>query len=263
MSDTELDPVFAGAVRDELVTIGTKKSRLQRHQRNRRLTIAGILAVAVATATTASALVVNAFPGSTTVTPLGATHSATHTGTGHLQLGPAPKGATRVILTVRCLNSTGKISVDAVPQNKYDSGGFATFYCSVQSMEAATGQKIADTGAPIGPWHMNDAKLPPHGSTAITITADPGTTWAITGQYATSFTTPWAKNARGQTYGGCNYNGCPDLMGAQATNGKIGFVLSAQEGSFRGSGYIPVYQSDGTTIIGKFSIGIPYGQITK
>lgn len=46
------------------------------------------------------------------------------------------------------------------------------------------------------------------------------------------------------------------VVGAQATNGKDGYVLVAQWTAFHGSGYIPVYESDGTTVIGRFSIGI-------
>jgi hypothetical protein len=48
----------------------------------------------------------------------------------------------------------------------------------------------------------------------------------------------------------------PDLQGAQATNGKVGYVYTKQFNSFMGCGYLPVYDSDGTTVIGQFSIGI-------
>jgi hypothetical protein len=44
--------------------------------------------------------------------------------------------------------------------------------------------------------------------------------------------------------GVCNINGCPQLIGAQATNGKDGFVLTTQFDTFQGTGYIPVYESD-------------------
>jgi hypothetical protein len=248
MTSSEMHPEVAGAVRSELALIGTKQSRLQRHQRHVRMLAIGIGVIVVAGLTTGAAIVVNGFPGSTKVTSLGGLHSATSTGTGALELGPEPAGASRVILTVQCLSSEGSISVMSVPQNKGDVGDFATFYC--------TGGGRIDSHGKVDPWHMNDAALPKKDGTSITITADPGTKWTVTGQYASSSTSPWGKNGRGETYGQCNVNGCPDLIGAQATNGKIGFVFVKQTttGADR---YIPVYESDGTTVIGQFSIGTP------
>ena len=241
MTNTEMNPGVADAVRAELAAIGTKSSRLQRHQRLARGRAIGIAAVIVVGLTTGAAIVASSFPGSTTVNPLGGVHIATQTGTGQLELGPAPAHATRVILTVHCLRPEGTISITALPQSKGAEPGFGSFYCSSREMI----------------WHMNDASLPDPGTTSITITADPGTAWTVTGQYASSATTPWGQNARGQTYGQCNVNGCPDLVGAQATNGNDGFVLAKQWASIRGSGYIPVYDSDGRTVIGQFAIGIP------
>ena len=249
MTEPEMHPDVARAVREELTAIGTKRSRLQRHQRRVRMLSISIAAVLVAGVSTGAAIVVNAFPGSTTVTPVGGVRSTTHTGTGALELGPVPKGATRVIVTVRCVNPQGSISIKAVPQVKTDPFEVATFYC--------TGGGSVDPQGRVHPWHMKDALLPVPGSTSITITADPGTTWTVAGQYATSSMTPWAKNAKGEAYGQCNIDGCPQLIGARATNGKDGFVLTTQFETFQGNGYIPVYESDGTTVIGRFSIGIP------
>ncbi|WP_223690462.1 hypothetical protein [Leifsonia poae] len=249
MTGPEMHPEVARAVRDELAAIGTKRSRLQRHQRRVRLLSISIAAVVVAGISTGAAIAANSFPGTTTVTPVGGVRSATHTGTGALELGPAPKGATRVIVTLRCLSAQGTISIKAVPQVASDPFEVATFYC--------TGGGRLDPQGRVHPWRMNDALLPAHGSTSITITADQGTEWTATGQYATSSMTPWATNAHGQTYGACNINGCPQLIGARATNGEDGFVFTKQFGTFEGTGYIPVYESDGTTVIGRFSIGIP------
>src|SRR4051794_23624569 len=110
MNDPDLDPGFAAAVRAELTAIGTKKSRLQSHQRRTRLAVAGIIAVAVA-ATTGAAVVVNSFPGTTTVAPVGKAVAVTHTGTATIDLGPATNGANTVILDVTCISATGSISV--------------------------------------------------------------------------------------------------------------------------------------------------------
>jgi hypothetical protein len=243
VSIIDMDEEVARAVRAELAAIGTKESRLQRVLRHARMRLVGIIAAVVVVLTTGAAIVATHFPGSTTVTPTGAMHSATHTGTGSLELGPAPADATRVIVVVRCLSTEGTISITGVPQTKGQAPGFATFYCSGRSK----------------PWRMDDAMLPPKGSTSITITADPGTRWSVSGQYASSVTTPWAKNARGQTYGQCDVDGCPDLVHVQGENGKQGYVLDAQWTAFRGTGYLPMYASDGTTVVGRFPIGIPAG----
>jgi len=248
MTNTHMNADVARAVRTELEAIGTKHSRLQRHQRHARMLAIGIGALIIAGLTTGAAIVVNSFPGSTTVTPVGEPHSASGTGTGMLELGPKPAGASRVILTVQCRNSVGSFSIQSVPQNKGEAGDFVTFYCK-------RGGRL-DSHGKVDPWHMNDAAVPKPGSTSITITADRGTQWAATGQYATSSTKPWAKNAQGQSYGQCNVNGCPDLIGAQATNGKIGFVYIKQIGPGPDR-YISVYESYGTTVIGRFSIGYP------
>jgi hypothetical protein len=105
MTPVGMNPAVAEAVRAELLAIGTKNSRLQRHQRRARQLALTIALIAAAGLSTAAAIVVNHFPGSTSVTPLGGLHSVTHTGTGALELGRAPAGATRVIVIVQCLNS--------------------------------------------------------------------------------------------------------------------------------------------------------------
>jgi len=83
----------------------------------------------------------------------------------------------------------------------------------------------------------------------------------------------WPINARGQTYGVAVGNAEADLMGAVATNQKVGYVdrkelngpkPSSPEEALRWqaeqagrSRVIPVYESDGVTQIGVFHIGGP------
>lgn len=244
----EMDPEVADAVRGELAAIGTPRSRLQRHRRRVRALTIGIAAVVIAGASTGAAILVNAFPGTTTVTPVGSTRSTTHTGTGTLDLGPVPAGASRAILTVRCVTPRGSLSIKSVPQLAGEAYEVVTFTC--------TGGGRVDPEGHVHPWRMTDALLPSDG-TSITITADPGTTWTVAGQYATSSRAPWGRNDNGQTFGACNIDGCPDLTGARATNGRDGFVFTRQLDGFSGSGYLPVYASDGTTVLGRFAIGIP------
>lgn len=233
-----MNPELAGAVRAELVSIGTKNSRLQHNQRRSRALVLTIGAVAIAGAITGAAIVVNNLPGTTTVAPLGGVVAATRTGTGALDLGPVPARAGAVIVDLTCLNKQGTVTVQTKPQVG-STGSSVSVDCSLRTE----------------PVHIDDGLLPKAGSTSITVTADPDTTWRATAQYASSSTTAWGVNANGQTYGVPNGNGLPDLQAARATNGKQGYILTAELFAFEGSGHINVYGSDGTTVIGEFPIG--------
>lgn len=245
MTSTDMDPRLADAVRGELRAIGTKSSRLQRQQRRGRALAVGIGLVAVAALTTGAAIVVNSLPGTTTVTAISGIRSATHTGTATMELGPVPAHASAVIVTLTCLNRVGTVSVETNSQN-------GNLEHDVQSLLCGAGRTK--------PARIVDAALPDAGTTSITITADPGTRWSATAGYASSSTTPWGVNARGQTFGKCTAQGCPDLIAAQVVDGEEGYVFSKQWDAFRGTGYIPVYKPDGTTVIGRFSIGIEDGK---
>lgn len=245
MNDSELDTGFAAAVRAELVAVGTKASRLQRHQRRIRLSVTGIIAIG-ALATTGAAILINGFPGTTTVTPIGVAVAVTRTGTATINLGPATNGANAVIIDVTCISDTGSISVPATNGVSQDASG------KVTPMVGMAGWDCAKRPTTV---HIKDGFLAP-GSTSITVTADPGTTWKAIAQYGGATTSAWGVNAHGQTYGAPNAkNGFPDLRGAQATNGKLGFIYVKEFGAFKGTGCINVYKSDGATVIGKFGIG--------
>jgi len=242
-----LNPQFAGAVRAELSAIGTKRSLLQRHQRRVRLAATAAIAVAVAGVTTGAALVASGYPGSTSVAPLGSAVTVTRTGTSTIDLGPNPSGANTVIIDVTCVSHTGAIAVDTASGFSEDSSGTPHIEKTTGGWNCATRTTTV---------HIKDGYLAP-GGTSITVTADPGTTWTAVARYGSATTQPFEVNADGQTYGEPNgVYGMPDLQGAQATNGKVGFVYTKQFNSFLGCGYLPVYDSDGTTVIGQFSIGI-------
>jgi hypothetical protein len=245
---SDLNPAFADAVRAELAAIGTAKSRLQRHQRHTRLVTAGIGVIAVIGVTTGAAVVINSFPGSTQVAALGSAVSTSHTGTATIDLGPAPADANSIVLDVTCISDKGNISIPSTPGVAQDASG-----------------KVVGTGMEMIGWdcaksstavHISDGYLAP-GSTSITVTADAGTSWKADARYGNTTVTPWGINAHGQTFGDSNKkDGVPDLLGALGTNGKVGFINSKELDSFEGTGYINVYESDGTTVIGKFPIGL-------
>lgn len=237
MSTTKMDTEFARAVRAEITAIGGKTSRLQRHQRRARALTLSIGAVALVGATTGAAVIVNNLPGTTTVSPLGTIVAATHTGTASIDLGPAPANAAVVVIDLKCVSDSGQLSVAL--DRKGTSGA---------------DRMGADCALARHTIHITDGLLPAPGTSAITITATPGTSWKATAQYATSATTAWGVNAQGQSYGVPNGNGLPDLEAAQATNGRQGYVFTKELMTMERDTYINVYESDGTTVIGKFTI---------
>ncbi len=92
---------------------------------------------------------------------------------------------------------------------------------------------------------------------------------------ATTGTVSFPTNANGQTYGSASnvsLDGEPSLIRAYATNGKVGYILRSQLWAADGTNVstpaqaisymasrtnaiaIPVFEQDGTTIIGEFII---------
>lgn len=237
MSETEMNPNFAREIRAELAVIGTTKSRLQRDQRRARAAAVGVSAVVAVGALTGAAVAINALPGTTTVAPLGHSVAVTHTGTASIDLGSAPADTTVVVIDLTCVSERGWVSLLTVPTAGHpEPHGFGV------DCAANSGRTI----------RIEDGLLPLAGTTSITITADPGTTWNATAQYGTSSTTNWGVNTNGQTYGVPNFNGAPDLTPARASNGSWGYVFSAQLLAMDHEGFIDVYESDGTTVIGQF-----------
>jgi hypothetical protein len=238
LNNTDLNADFARGIRAELSSIGTSRSRLRRNQRRTRAIAIGAGALTLAGATTGAAAVVNNLPGTTTVGPLGSIVSASHTGTGTIDLGKAPANAAVVIVNLTCVSPRGTLTL------KLDPNGSE----SAESVQT-------DCGVASGTTHITDGLLPAAGSTSITVNASSGTTWRATAQYATSSTSPWKVNANGQTYGVANGRGVPDLSAAETTTGKQGYIFTKQVLAMDHDGFINVYESDGTTVIGKFPIG--------
>lgn len=247
MDEPQMSDVFAAALRRELV------ERVRRAPGRRRRLFAGVgmsavLVAAGAVGATASGLL--PLPGGRNVDTLAESVSTTVTGTGVLDAGPPPAEATALSLVLVC-DTTGRF---AFPDG-------ASMVCDVPG--SAAGYELPLAAAADG---------------RIRINADAGARWTLAATWVRSTTTEWARNATGDTYGVENENGAPDLIAVQATNGTFGYVhrddLEDADGttaskSFRSPAdalawqaeyggritYIPVYESDGTTVIGEFQVG--------
>lgn len=240
MSTPTLDAVRTASIEQELMSIGTPNSRLQRHRRRVRAATFTVGGIGVAGLLTGGAIFISSLPGTTTVTPMRtAPVTGSFVGTADIDLGAAPADAAVVILDIACTADGGAMEVPTT------RGGAVSWDCS---------DPIFD-----GDVQISNGALPASGTTSITITAAPGTEWSVVAQYGSSNTTEWGVNAHGQTYGVPNENGVPDLIASQATNGEQGYTLESEMNEFEGEGFINVYRSDGTTVIGKFLIGIDTG----
>jgi hypothetical protein len=254
MTQIDFDPVFSAAVRNELdVRVTAPTSTIPFWRYHLRLG-AGIFAGAsILIGGAAAATVILAMPGAQEVTELGASVVETATGTAAVQLGAVPDRATGVFVSLTCLTP-----------------GIFTF-----DDGASIGCDMDDVGQPSGGGSYT-LNLSPE-QQFITITTAPESSWTIAATYVSEQTTAWAVNANGETYGALNESGEPDLIAVTATNGHEGFVhageLAHADGSEQAATFtspeqalawqdsmvgttvsVPVYQNDGETRIGEFTI---------
>ena len=247
MSTTELDPIFASALRDALVA---RVEATARHRRRWRwglglglLAGTGVLAGGVAVAATLLSA-----PGGTLNIPLGAPVTVTRTGTATVALGSPPKGTTGISWALTCL-SAGSFT--------FTGPGGASVTCRAGS-------------------HSSDVQPLRPGRTSITVATGPSVSWRLRAEYVKTVATPFGVNAKGETYGVSeDLNGTPDLQEAPLSAGIPGGYLTTKQLTCASGGdvsnptqaiawdkfsqhtntVIPVYKSDGTTVIGSYVVG--------
>lgn len=191
-------------------------------------------------------------PGMTRAIPHSEPVTATHTGTAAVDLGDRPAEATAVSFDLECL-SPGQ------------------FTWPVGNVMGCNSRDVTHPD-PAPPYpHLVD--LVP-GQEQLVIEATDGASWRISTTYVSTEITPWGVNAKGETYGVANDKGAPDLIAVAATNGRSGYAYDeelshpfapqptspedalAQQEANKGKVFrVPVYESDGETVIGEFLIG--------
>jgi hypothetical protein len=251
--DARMSRVFAAGVRQELMTRASATHPL-RHRRFWIWTGALVGLGILAGGGTAIAAGIWRVPGSPQLTILTAPVHVTETGTATVALGVAPAGTNNVHLDLICLTAGAFTFPDG-----------ASDHCAPSDVGTRSAETTYDMAA--GP-----------GQSTVTIATAPNAKWTLTAGWTTVTTTPWGTNSDGQTYGAQNSNGSPDLIAAEATNGKFGYIVAAQLSDADGSTAsqyftstvqalawqkahqgqtraIPVYESDGTTKIGVFNVG--------
>jgi len=255
MNEPRVDDTFITALRHVLVEQVDASVRTTRRKHRRLWLGVGVFAGAgLLGGIGAASAGILVLPGGDAVTPLAAPMVGTYTGPATVDLGPVPKGATNIALELTCL-SPGRFVFD-------DGSSVVCFDSDIGTRSASTGYSV-----PIVP-----------GQHTVIVSTDATVTWALEATYVQQTITAWGTNPHGESYGIQNVHGIPDLIAAEATNGKTGYVrvtdLEQADGttaskSFKGPAEalvwqkahqgvttrVPVYESDGTTVVGEFTIG--------
>lgn len=240
-----LDTKFAAGMREQLVDTAAGTSPLARRTHLHR--VARGLAVgagAVALLTAGAVVVASALPGAQIVDAIGPTVTQSYTGPSRIDIGLVTGDANAVQITIEC-TSPGAFDVSYIADDGLETG--ALWVCGV-----------GDDQVPVGTRTPMEVITLVDGQVDVQVATDAETTWTASVQFVTAETTEWGVNANGQTYGVPNNNGVPDLEAVLASNCELGYVYFTDMMSTKAgeeSWTIPVYESDGETVIGEFWIG--------
>jgi hypothetical protein len=244
-----LDPVFAAALRRDLVTLPAAKPR-----RNRRRNVVITTGVLSALTLTGVSAVAGLRPASEVISPALAPPIVLNgVGAAHVVLPKAPNDATYLRVELACYDGTrcftpgggsagpddgtAKVQRDAIPvTNQFDPDN-------------------AQVLAPLDP------------AAGLPIDVEPGTHWRLYVVYADRLNSTPAPVGDGRTVGIPGNQDPPDLVPLVASNGRSGYVdyhqLTDQarpkltdDGTSQRP--IPVYDIDGTTVIGYADVSQPY-----
>jgi len=250
MSTMEMDPVFTTALREVLVATVRDTPRARRRWRWRAGT--GVfLGLTVVAGGVALASGVFSPPGAPVNSPLGNVVIASRTGTATIDLGVPPANTTDVSLALTCLT-------------------VGTFYFPNGSSMSCNSADVAHTP----PIDRQASEVVPLtvGVDTVTIKSSVNASWTLQAIYVNQVTAPWGVNASGETYGVANQHGTPDLIAADqgitgyvkasdlncAASGDVkspGEALAWDKASRNRNISIPVYESNGVTIVGTFILG--------
>ena len=231
-----MDERFAWSLRGALVE-HVQAAPARRRRTRWRAAVGGVLGAVIVGGGVAAAAGVLPFQGADVVTPLAPAVTVTGSGTQTVELGAPPVGATVISISLTCLT-----------EGRFFTADGANMECSA-----------ADAGSQTMGW-----KLPVQpGQQSTVIRAGTGERWRLIAAYSSVTTSMWGVNADDQTYGVANAKGTPDLLAVIATNGRSGYVYSRdlqapaptalQTGAPTGKPIVlPVYTSDGHTMIGEF-----------
>ena len=247
-----LDPVFASALRRELVDLPTAKP--SRKRRRAAFITAGVLGVGTLGGVTAVAGLRPA--GEVASPPLAPPVILNGVGPAKVVLPAAPGGATYLRVELACFDGTRC----ATPGGGVDGvGGYDGHMAKVQR------DALPVTDKPDPRNQQVLARLDPASGLAVEV--NPGTHWRLYAVYTDGLDPEVAPVGNGKVLGIPGNVTVPDLVPAVATNGKTGWVsyhLLTDQADPRltsdgtSQAPIPVYDTDGTTVIGEADVSQPY-----
>lgn len=252
MSMLEMDPVFSGALREALVAV-VKSTPSARRRWRWRVGTGVFVGFSLVAGGVALATGVFSPPGAPVDSRLANIVTATRTGTATIDLGAPPATSTDISLSLTCLT----VGTFYFPNGSSEN-------CDTSDMSQSPLYRTASEVVPLTP-----------GADSVTITSSVNHSWTLQATYVNQVITPWGTNANGQTFGATNQNGTPDLVAVVIDHGTTDGYVKASDLSCAESGdvkspaealtwdkesrirniSIPVYESDGTTVIGTFIMG--------
>jgi len=245
-----MDPVFSAALREELIATAESTPRFRRRWRW-RISAGFIVGLSLTAGGVALATGFFSPPGGPINTTLGNIVTATRTGPATIDVGTPPAGATDISLTLTCLSP-----------GTFDFPNGSNIVCDQTDMSRPAAYRRAFEIVPL----TSD-------SGQVRIQTSASAQWTLQAAYVNQVKTAWGVNANGQTYGVVNQSGTPDLIAVVIDHGKTGGYVTkhdldcasgdavsspAQAATWDQRNYnitIPVYESDGTTVIGQFVVG--------
>ena len=237
-----LDTKFAAGMREQLVDTAAGTSPLAKRTHLHRVARGvAVGAGAVALLTAGAVVVASTLPGAQIVDAIGPAVTQSYVGSSQVDIGEVAGGANAVQITIECTSP----------------GAFDVSYLSDDGLATGVLWVCGDGEVPVGRRTPMEVMTLVDGQVDVQVSTDAETTWTATVQFVAAETTEWGVNANGQTYGVPNNNGEPDLTGVYASNCEIGYIYSNHLSPADPDGQlaIPVYESDGETVIGEFWIG--------
>lgn len=248
MNGFHVDDRFSDALRAELVAQVDAASTV-RSRRKTRLWLSGSALAGACLLGGIGAAAAGLFhlPGGQEITPLAAPVTENFAGTGTVELGDRPDGATGIEMKLTAL-SPGRF--------EFPDGGSCSF--TDADINKVGGYASCSGTLPLEP-----------GQDGVTIKTAPDSRWELTAKYVKQVRTELGVNAKGETYGvESPEHGVPDLIAVMATNGSSGYAYAndlyggpmptspedaAKNFSTpRPPREIPVFLSDGETKVGIF-----------
>lgn len=241
----DLDPVFAAALRSELTSLPAAKPSRRR--------LAAMVACFLGAITFGGVAVATLLPpGEVATAPLAAPVIVNGVGPATVPMPAAPQGAVYLRLELACFDGPRCFTAGGGVEGPHEG--------PLVQRDALPLTARADEANPQRLDPMDPAR-------GVVVDVEPETHWRLYAVYTDGLNPEPAPVGNGMTLGIPSNTTMPDLIPAVATNGKAGWVrysllISEAQPTLTADGVeqppIPVYDTDGLTMIGEAEVSQPY-----